>query len=70
MLPIGGKTRVVTWGDDPDFPGRQTIVGVSALNDFKALHNKYRHMHYNEAKGTVAIVKNGDWWINHLQRRQ
>jgi hypothetical protein len=70
VLPIGGKTRVVTWGDDPDFPGRQTIVGVSALNDFKALHNKYRHMHYNEAKGTVAIVKNGDWWINHPQRRQ
>jgi hypothetical protein len=21
VLPIGGKTRVVTWGNDPEFPG-------------------------------------------------
>src|SRR5262249_15309193 len=26
VLPIGDKTRVVTWGDDPDFPGRKTII--------------------------------------------
>src|SRR5262249_39459621 len=25
VLPIGGKTRIVTWGKDPDFPGYETI---------------------------------------------
>src|SRR5262249_40568486 len=33
VLPIGGKTRVVTWGDDPDFPGHRMITMTSSLTD-------------------------------------
>jgi hypothetical protein len=32
VLPINGKTRVVTWNDD------RTIATVSTLEDFRALH--------------------------------
>jgi hypothetical protein len=70
VLPIGGKTRVATWGDDPKFPGYKIIVGLSSPNDFKALHNKYRHLHYDQAKGKIVVVKNGDWWVDHPRRRQ
>jgi len=43
VLPIGGKTRVATWGDDPNFPGRETITMFSSIGDFRALHDKYRY---------------------------
>jgi hypothetical protein len=43
VVPISGKTRVVTWGPDPNFPGRETIIQVAAFDDFKALQDKYRH---------------------------
>ena len=42
VLPIGDKTRVVTWGDDPDFPGRKTIVRAQSFPDFKNLHSNKR----------------------------
>ena len=42
VLPIGGKTRVATWGEDPEFPGHQTIAMCSSLTEFRALHDKYR----------------------------
>jgi hypothetical protein len=69
VLPIGGKTRVATWGDDPDFPGRQTIVRSSSLADFKALQNKYRHTYRNDG-GEIETVLLGNWWIGHPHRRQ
>ena len=31
VLPIGGKTRVATWGEDYEFPGRKTIRLRGAL---------------------------------------
>jgi hypothetical protein len=40
VLPIGGKTRVVTFGELPDFPGLKTIVMTQTLGDFAALNNK------------------------------
>jgi hypothetical protein len=43
VLPIGGKTRVATWDNDPEFPGHRTIAMFSSLSDFKALKDKYRH---------------------------
>ena len=43
MLPIGGKTRVVKFGELDEFPGRETIVMTQTLGDFAALNNKYRH---------------------------
>ncbi len=69
VLPIGGKTRVATWGDDPDFPGHQNIVMVASLADFKALHDKYRHS-YQKEDGTTAEVRLGAWWVGHRNRRQ
>jgi hypothetical protein len=41
VLPIGGKTRIATWGEEPEFPGRKTIIRFSSFNDFKQLQNKY-----------------------------
>lgn len=43
VLPIGGKTRVVTFGELEEFPGRETIVMTQTISDFKSLLNKYRH---------------------------
>jgi RepB DNA-primase from phage plasmid len=73
VLPIGGKTRVASWGYDPDFPNRYTIVRYASFGDFKALQDKYRHNHEGEdAKGNSkrVTVGRGTWWINHPGRRQ
>ena len=43
VLPIGGKTRVVTFGELAEFPGRETIVMTQTIADFKSLQDKYRH---------------------------
>ena len=50
VLPIGGKTRVVTFGELEEFPGRETIVMTQTVDDFKSLKNKYRHT-YRDEKG-------------------
>jgi hypothetical protein len=68
VLPINGKTRVVTWGDDPEFPGHQMITMTSSLYDFKALYDKYRHSYENN--GETKRVGRGSWWINNPGRRQ
>ena len=68
VLPIGGKTRVVTFGDDPDFPGQQTMLMVSPLSDFRALHDKYRMTIMVDGKTKTIGV--GTWWIRNPQRRQ
>ena len=41
VVSIAGKTRVLTWGEDPVFPGWKAM-SFSTLKDFEALHNKYR----------------------------
>ena len=69
VLPIGGKTRVATWGADLDFPGRHTIVRFSSFADFKALHDKYRHT-YKNSSGEAVSVKLGSWWVGNPNRRQ
>lgn len=73
VLPIAGKTRVATWGDDPDFPGRKTIVSFSGFGDFRALLDKYRHSFQGEDKKGNPITVTmglGSWWIAAPQRRQ
>jgi hypothetical protein len=35
ILPIGDKTRVVTFGELPAFPGRETIVMTQTITDFR-----------------------------------
>ena len=73
VLPIGGKTRVTTWGDDPDFPGRYGIVRSSGFDDFKALLNKYRHTFQGQDKkgNPVTITMGlGSWWLAQPHRRQ
>ena len=69
VLPIGGKTRVVTWGEDPEFPGHRTIIMTSSMADFKSLHDKYRHS-YVDAAGEPKLAKRGGWWIANPARRQ
>jgi hypothetical protein len=68
VLPVGGKTRVVTWGDDPEFAGHKMIAMTSSLTDFKSLHDKYRHQY--QAGGETKEVKLGTWWVGNPGRRQ
>jgi hypothetical protein len=74
VLPVGGKTRVATWGQDPEFPERKkTIIRFSSVPDFKLLHDKYRHTFEGEdKKGNVVTRKVGlgTWWIGQPHRRQ
>jgi hypothetical protein len=62
VLPIGDKTRVVTWGDDPDFPGQKMIVRAQSFDDFKNLHsNKHKLVETKDSKGkpTTKMVPRG-----------
>jgi hypothetical protein len=74
VMPIGGKTRVVTWGDDPDFPGREIITMVMTFGDFASLQNKYRVLAWVWDKRKEMFVKQkvplGSWWIKRPDRRQ
>ena len=69
VLPIGGKTRVVTFGELEEFPGRETIVMTQTIDDFKALQNKYRHT-YRDEKGELKSIPMGTYWIGNPKRRQ
>jgi Bifunctional DNA primase/polymerase, N-terminal len=69
VLPIGGKTRVVTFGEMAEFPGRETIVMTQTISDFTALQNKYRH-NMLDKKGEPVSVPLGTHWINSTHRRQ
>ena len=72
VLPINGKTRVATRGEDPDFPGRYAM-SYSSIGDFKALHDKYRHTFPGEDKegNPIEVTMGlGTWWINQPHRRQ
>ena len=68
VLPVSGKTRVVTWVDDPNFPEHKTIAMFSSLADFKSLHDKYRHTYQKD--GETVTVKLGAWWVGNPGRRQ
>lgn len=71
VLPIGGKTRVATWDDDQDFPGRKIIVRFSPFGDFMALYDKYRHTYASKDKdGNPIQIRLGSWWISQAHRRQ
>jgi hypothetical protein len=73
VLPIGGKTRVATWGDDLDFPGRETITMVSTFADFRELQDKHRITYeITDKKGDRKKVEvgRGSWWLSQRNRRQ
>ena len=69
VLPIGGKTRVVTFGELEEFPGRETIVMTQTVADFKSLQNKYRHT-WRDEKGELQSRPLGTYWISSPERRQ
>jgi hypothetical protein len=69
VLPIGDKTRVVTWDDDPDFPGRKTIVRAQSFPDFKNLHSNKRQTIVTNG-GATKEVPIGPWWLSQARRRQ
>ena len=69
VLPIGGKTRVVTFGEMEEFPGRETIVMTQTIDDFKSLQNKYRHS-YQDEEGELQSIPLGSYWIRSPERRQ
>ena len=62
VLPIGGKTRVVKFGELDEFPGRKTIVMTQTLGDFEAFNDKYRHV-YLDKKGELQSSPMGTYWI-------
>jgi hypothetical protein len=72
VLPIGGKTRVVTFGELDEFPDRETIIMTQTLSDFAALMNKYRHPTTVEKKGKTetVYVPLGTYWLQSAGRRQ
>jgi len=69
LLPISGKTRVVTFGELEDFPGRETIVMTQTIGDFVALQNKYRH-EYLDKEGKAQSIPMGTYWVGSQHRRQ
>ena len=69
VLPIGGKTRVVTFGELAEFPGRETIEMTQTIADFKLLNNKYRHT-YRDKEGELRNIPLGSYWIGNPLRRQ
>jgi hypothetical protein len=69
VLPIGGKTRVVTFGVLEDFPDRETIVMTQTIEDFNLLNDKYRHTWVDE-HGETQSVPLGRYWIANQSRRQ
>jgi hypothetical protein len=70
VLPIGDKTRVVTFGEMEEFPGRETIVMTQTLGDFQALINRYRHAFRDPKSGEEKKVPLGTYWIQSPDRRQ
>src|SRR5262245_48135776 len=72
VLPIGDKTRVVTWGDDHDFPGRKTIVRAQSFNEFRNLHsNKLKPVKIQTDNGEKTVLQPiGHWWLRQPLRRQ
>jgi hypothetical protein len=69
VLPIGGKTRVVTFGEMEEFPGRETIVMTQTFGDFASLQNKYRH-EYMDSDGKIQTIPLGSYWLGSEYRRQ
>jgi hypothetical protein len=69
VLPIGDKTRVVTFGELPAFPGLETIVMTQTIADFTALQNKYRHAYFDR-KSERQTEPMGKHWIGSPERRQ
>ena len=77
VLPIGGsgKTKVITWGDDPLFPLSQVkpVAMAASFTDFTQLQDKYRHSFTGKDKkgNPVQIVMGlGTWWLSQPNRRQ
>jgi hypothetical protein len=70
VLPIGGKARIVTFGEEDEFPGREIIVMTMAFDDFAKLLNKYRHEWTDPKTGKTKSVPLGDHWIKSVHRRQ
>lgn len=69
ILPIGGKTRVVTFGELEEFPGRETVVMTQTISDFVSLQNKYRH-EFKDETGKPKVIPMGTYWIESRHRRQ
>jgi hypothetical protein len=69
VLPITGKARVVTFGEEKEFPGRTTIVMVQSFEDFAAIQNKYSHA-WIDKDGKPQVTPLGTWWLNSPNRRQ
>ena len=74
VLPIGDKTRVVTWGDDHDFPvarqssGRKSspILGTCIPTNARRCGQSVKMESAREEKRFLSV----HWWLRHPQRRQ
>ena len=70
VLPVGGKARIVTFGEEDEFPGREIIVMTMAFDDFAKIQNKYRHEWTDPKTGETKQTLLGDYWIKSPHRRQ
>jgi len=68
VVQIGGKTRVVSWEDNPLVPGSRLPV-YQTLEDFQSFQRKWR-IEYTDAQGNAVKVARGKWWLDHPHRRQ
>src|SRR5262249_61107169 len=57
VLPIGGKTRVVAWGDDPDFPGRKDDCPGTIVRRFQKPAFKQAKTHQNQLRRQASNKK-------------
>jgi Family of unknown function (DUF5906) len=71
VVKVGGKTRVLSWEEDPAFPGCK-VPSFSTIADFKAFYDKFKIVVLDTDAPKIGLRKIGlgKWWIGHEQRRQ
>ena len=70
VLPIGGKTRVVKFGELDEFPGRETIVMTQTDPGLRAAQQQVPAFLSWTRKAKLRAVPMGSYWIKSSKRRQ
>ena len=70
MLPIGGKTRVVKFGELEEFPGRETIVMTQTIRRLRAAQQQVPALLSGQERRNCRAMPMGSYWIENPKRRQ
>ena len=70
VLPIGGKTRVVKFGELDEFPGRETIVMTQTIRRLRAAQQQVPPHLCGQERRSCKAVPMGTYWIRSPKRRQ